>query len=151
DASGSVSCLGSNAAGQLGVDGTQNRSTPAPVAGLVADKLLAGASHTCARRVDGTMLCWGSNQFGQLGTGGTASRSKPLEVTALAGKVAHLATGANHTCAQTPEGELWCWGDNRYGQLGLGDRVQRTAPVKLGGVLDASAKVFCGGGHSCAI
>jgi alpha-tubulin suppressor-like RCC1 family protein len=151
DASGSVACLGSNASGQLGVDGPQNRPTPVQVEGLVADKLLAGVSHTCARRPDGTMLCWGSNVFGQLGTGDSVSRSKPLEVTALAGRVARLATGANHTCAQTPEGELWCWGDNRYGQLGLGDRANRSSPAKLPGALDASSKVFAGGGHSCAI
>jgi alpha-tubulin suppressor-like RCC1 family protein len=151
DAKGAVSCLGDDASGQLGVDGPQNYSSPTVVAGLNADKLVAGASHTCARRTDGTMLCWGSNAFGQLGTGDSVSRSKPMEVTALAGRVAHLATGANHTCGQTPEGELWCWGDNRYGQLGLGDRTSRPSPVKLAGALDPSAKVFTGGGHSCAI
>jgi alpha-tubulin suppressor-like RCC1 family protein len=151
DASGAVACAGNDASGQLGVDGPQNHATPVVVQGLVADKLVAGANHTCARRPDATMLCWGSNVFGQLGTGDTVSRATPSGVKDLAGRVARLATGANHTCAQTPEGELWCWGDNRYGQLGTGDRTNRASPTKLAGPLDASSKVFAGGGHSCAI
>jgi alpha-tubulin suppressor-like RCC1 family protein len=97
------------------------------------------------------MLCWGANDYGQLGDGTTTSRPTPGEVTALAGRVAHLAAGASHSCAQTPEGELYCWGDNRYGQLGTGDRTNQPLPKKVVGSADASAKVFAGGAHSCAI
>jgi alpha-tubulin suppressor-like RCC1 family protein len=151
DAAGSVICLGNDSSGQVGTDGPQNKKDPFTIPGLVADKLVAGATHTCVRRSDATMLCWGGNVYGQLGTGTTTPTSHPTEVKELLGRVARFATGANHTCAQTPDGELWCWGDNRYGQLGLGDRGNRLSPTKLPGSNDASAKVFAGGGHSCAI
>jgi hypothetical protein len=35
--------------------------------------IVAGSSHTCALRNDGSVVCWGNNGFGQLGTGSTAN------------------------------------------------------------------------------
>jgi alpha-tubulin suppressor-like RCC1 family protein len=35
--------------------------------------IVAGSSHTCALRSDGSVVCWGYNGFGQLGTGSTAN------------------------------------------------------------------------------
>jgi alpha-tubulin suppressor-like RCC1 family protein len=150
-ADNSLACFGNNAFGQVGVDGPNNQPKPLVIPGLVVDKIATGANHTCARRPDATMLCWGQNTYGQLGDGTTASRSKPVEVSALTGQVAHLAAGANHTCAQTAPGDLYCWGDNRYGQLGTGDRTSQLVPTRVSGTADASAKVFAGGEHSCAI
>ena len=35
--------------------------------------------------------------------------------------LAQLKGGSRHVCARTRAGEVWCWGDNAFGQLGLGD------------------------------
>jgi serine/threonine-protein kinase len=150
-ADGSIACFGNDASGQVGRDGPKSQPVPFVVPGLVADKIVTGGSHTCARRPDGTMLCWGANDYGQLGNGSTTATAQPTEVLALAKRVVRLAAGANHTCAQTSEGELHCWGDNRYGQLGTGDRTRTLEPKKVSGTADAASKVFAGGGHSCAI
>jgi len=40
------------------------------------------------------------------------------------GNVLELSAGAQHACATFDDGELRCWGDNRYGQIG---QVPRTA------------------------
>lgn len=89
------------------------------------------------------VACWGYNDHGQLGTGfatraddrkyGTLREYNeiPDEVTRLSqfsavenglllpdDKVAHLAAGHCHTCALTLLGSLFCWGCNKFGQVG---------------------------------
>ena len=47
--------------------------------------------------------------------------NKPQEVPALAGYfVEDIATGAEHTVVLTSAGDVWVWGNNSDGQLGLG-------------------------------
>lgn len=36
-----------------------------------------------------------------------------------------------HTCGIRTDHTLWCWGDNPYGQLGLGDTRDRDHPVRV--------------------
>ena len=43
--------------------------------------------------------------------------------------------------------ELWCWGQNNYGQLGLGDDSNRNLPTKVNAV-DHVTKIGLGNYHS---
>ena len=45
-------------------------------------------------------------------------RSQYRALSALTG-VRQLAAGENHSCALVDNGSLWCWGRNRYDQLGI--------------------------------
>ena len=36
-----------------------------------------------------------------------------------------------HTCATRTDGSAWCWGSNRYGQLGDGTFTTRLTPVQV--------------------
>lgn len=61
-----------------------------------------------------------------------------------------VATGAGHSCALRPSGDLECWGDNRAGQLGDGSTRsrERSGPVRgIRGLIDVQA----GRAHTCAI
>ncbi|MFN8074221.1 MAG: hypothetical protein U0Q15_02235 [Kineosporiaceae bacterium] len=63
-----------------------------------------------------------------------------------------LDGGDQHTCAvRSDDASLWCWGDNSYGQLGLGttDTVVRTTPVRVG--TDRWSQVTAGARHTCAV
>jgi alpha-tubulin suppressor-like RCC1 family protein len=61
--------------------------------------------------------CWGANDRGQVGDGTTIDRRAPVPVAGLPHATA-IDCGGEHTCA-VAGGELYCWGDNRYGQLGV--------------------------------
>lgn len=65
------------------------------------------------------------------------------------------ASGANHTCAQTYSGSVWCWGNNTSGQLGnqLTTSASTAQQVKTldGTVLRDVTHISVGANHSCAI
>ena len=121
---GTLWCWGYNTDGELG-DGTTDSPKPWAVRvsalGTTVAEVAAGDGHTCARKQDVTLWCWGDNAHGELGDGTTASpKPSPVQVSALDTSVAQVAAGSYHTCAIKQDGTLWCWGDNQYGQLGIG-------------------------------
>ena len=71
--------------------------------------------------------------------------------------IVHLAYGSGpHVVALTSSGEIYSWGHNGYGQLGLGTGVttgQGTIPRKLSGSFSGIkiASVACGGHHTVAV
>lgn len=85
-------------------------------------------SHTCALRNDRTVWCWGSDRWGRLGFVPTDEMFErlgapvfvPRRVDPLANKpVTAIAAGADHTCALLEDGQVYCWGYNWNGQLGI--------------------------------
>ena len=43
-----------------------------------------------------------------------------------------LSAGRLHTCGVTPEGLVYCWGLNSFGELGDGTTIDRNVPVQVG-------------------
>jgi alpha-tubulin suppressor-like RCC1 family protein len=65
---------------------------------------------------------------------------------------ASVALGASHTCVVTDAGGVLCWGANASGQLGVGDTLDRLAPVDVPLAGGASAvAIAAGAGHTCAV
>lgn len=118
-----------------------------------AMEITAGRSHVCALDEDGGVWCWGSNDRGQLGFDPTKEPITRPVLVAL-GETARAVTAGNaHSCALLPQGTVKCWGDNTYGQLGLGARTKSitakdTEYVLLGEPADV---IFAGGDHTCAV
>ena len=142
-AGGAAFCWGANGYGQLGAGSAAVRSSapmavtlPTGVTGFT--KLFAGEYHTCGIANTGVAYCWGRNTSGQLGDGTTTNANAPV---AVAGGLAFrsLATGELHTCGvvgtatsggtQASAGVIFCWGDNEYGQLGIGTTGSNGVPV----------------------
>jgi len=157
-ASGSMWCWGANTYGQLGLGDTDSRDVPTELAGTWSN-LTPGTDgeHTCAIQAEqirtrGTLWCWGNNDEGQLGTGDRIYRDVPTQV-GHSDKWYALGAGFRHTCATVRAGHgaqlLYCWGDNRFGQLGIGTRDRQKTPARVDGTPWVSP---AGGyGHTCAI
>ena len=101
------------------------------------------------------MYCWGSRGNGALGTGiGGGVNANPQRVGgALDGKtVTEISAGISHTCALA-EGTVYCWGWNRYGQVGDGTTSDRGTPRAVGGVLAGGTvtSMSAGARHTCAV
>ena len=75
--------------------------------------------------------------------------------------VVTMALGARHTCALLDHGQMKCWGDNTYGQLGVGGNALRLGdePAEMGDSLPALdfgpqravTAIAAGPSHTCAI
>lgn len=122
----------------------------------------AGQSHTCGLRVDRSAWCWGRNtgQEGDdgypLGIPGASLVESPERVDSSTPWLT-LSTDTFHTCALDAKHDLWCWGRNQEGQLGLDDTTSRPTPVLVrSGVTSTDAGRFFGciadvaGGVLCA-
>jgi alpha-tubulin suppressor-like RCC1 family protein len=131
----SLWCWGQNSLGQLGIGSFTNQSRPQRVTSPAQagwSSVAAGGFYTCATRSDGTLWCWGSSEAGQLGPGNTTDEDLPQQVTtpAQAGW-ASVAAGGDTTCATRDDGTLWCWGDNGWGQLGIGNTTEQDLPQQV--------------------
>lgn len=125
---GSVTCWGSNSTGESGDGATFTKHlSPVAVKGL-RDNVIAmdtGSNHVCAILADHTVQCWGKNVNGQLGNNVDLSKqknktsNKPVDVVELS-SIEQLSLGGDSSCARKSDGQILCWGDDTYGQLGDG-------------------------------
>lgn len=134
-------CWGRNGSGQLG-DGTTNDSTvPVQVErhsgvlqGRIDTEIAVGDSFACTISSN-EVYCWGANSLGELGNGTTTDSRYPVKVdhsTGLAGKTLTEIVATESTACVVASGEVYCWGESNYGQLGIGVRgTTRTRPVRV--------------------
>ena len=61
-----------------------------------------------------------------------------------------VTAGARHTCGWTETGNVWCWGENLYGQIGDGTSSNQPEPVQVTG-LSGVVQVEAGAAHTCAV
>ena len=125
-------------------------NAPRQGAGHVWLTTSAGYGHTCGIRTDRTLWCWGDNGYGQLGMGDYIHRWRAPTQIGTDTDWAHVESGGAYTCGIRTDRTLWCWGDNRYGQLGLGDTNPHVVPVRVGTDTDW-ADLDAGGSHTCGI
>jgi alpha-tubulin suppressor-like RCC1 family protein len=84
--------------------------------------------------------CACRGDFGRLGHGDCNDVFIPQAIDALAGKrVLRMACGDTHTLAVTASGELFSFGRNQNGQLGLGTTSDAITPQPVEALKVASA------------
>jgi len=100
---------------------------PSPYAALMTSPVSAGDFNTCALLDDQSVKCWGGrNDHGQLGYDyPNKFWSQPKRAADLRRKATAISAGRHHFCAILDNKSVKCWGENMYGQLGLGDTNDR--------------------------
>ncbi|CAB5135926.1 unnamed protein product [Rhizophagus irregularis] len=124
--------------------------------------VVCGENHSLALTRDGEVFSWGSGRFGQLGHGEfTNSLEKPTSIEFFQGlRVKEIACGGFHSAVITDSGDLYTFGWNHFGRLGISSgkdsMVNCAEPslIEFGGENDIELnvlKVACGSAHTVAI
>lgn len=106
---------------------------PPPTVGV--REVRASEADTCVLADDGNVVCWGSRRGGVLGLaiGSESCRCSEgplccqgddepvIPIPSLGGPVVELTLGRTHACALLEGGIARCWGEGRFGALGLGN------------------------------
>ena len=142
DADSNVWTWGAGTNGTLGNGSTDDSSYPVlvltagpgnqgvPLGGV--DEVACGSSGFCiALARYGTVFGWGSNTFSQLGipAGGALSIATPIPIPA--GGIDAIAAGAAHGIAHSQDGNVYGWGYNGRGQLGIGSSGVAQLPTAM--------------------
>jgi hypothetical protein len=152
---GAVSCWGDNMFGQIGDGSTMPRNVPTPTLALAhpAVDIAAGGRATCAVLDDGRVQCWGENSNGELGIGTVDSSPHPMpQIVPSITDAVEVALSTGNACARRAGGEVVCWGDNHFDELGIGTGTcvtQRPSPGPVG-TLPPAVELAGGLSHVCA-
>ena len=97
-----------------------------------------GYGNTITLKEDGTVWATGKNDYGQLGVGDTTNRNTSVQVkideNTYLENVIKIDVTDNTTIALTKKGEVYAWGKNEFGELGLGDRTYRSYATRVKGI-----------------
>ncbi|MGE0787305.1 MAG: RCC1 domain-containing protein [Sandaracinaceae bacterium] len=139
---GEIECWGGNGFGNGGMGTTRDAGVPQLVdlqsdgQPVLAQHLFCHTSNCCAVArddgEDGYLYCWGRNENGQVGNGTIAAGGQftPTRLAVRPGWRGYSA-GRGHSCAVRTTGDVYCWGANDRGQLGLGHRERRLRPTRV--------------------
>jgi len=124
---GQVYGWGQNPAGQAGKSPFGLVTTPTLIASL-SNVIRVGTAGVASFALDanGDIWSWGSNGTGAGARGAGGNTAVPVKLTTVAGPFVELGLGRNFGFAVHANGNLYGWGVNTDGQLGLGDFVNRT-------------------------
>uniref|UniRef100_A0A5S6R5D2 RCC1-like domain-containing protein n=1 Tax=Trichuris muris TaxID=70415 RepID=A0A5S6R5D2_TRIMR len=149
--------------GVLGHGNEMNLSVPRRIdalAKVTVTSISAGYAHCGVLTEDGFLYTFGKGDDGALGFGSDLkNKLEPCWVHRLAHLVIVNVScskddGKGHTLALSQRGEVFVWGSNTYGKLGLDGVKSRNEPVKLSKHLfqgRAVVKLCAGNVHNVAI
>lgn len=147
DSEKNVYAWGFNNYGQLGVGKNDNNiNVPTKLAGETKwKKIAAGEFHALGLSDSNEIFVWGRNTTGQLGLGYNSSSKNSTPIKIEGNTWTDIACGNMFSGATNSSGELYTWGLNNYGQLGIGNTSSRNQPTKVN--LDSVSLISFGGYH----
>lgn len=146
-ADGTCYAWGNDYQGLLGLGSPASTHTPAVIPGILVNKVASRAAmnganarygHTLFLLKNGTVRAAGYNLYGQLGDGTTTNQSTPVAVSGLS-NIVDVGIGGGDIAwswAVTADKQIWLWGFNGHGGLGVGDTTNRNVPIQPVGWFD---------------
>ncbi len=136
----------------LGLDQDPPPNGGVPVDTVTFRSVDQGSLHACGLVLGNFGYCWGNNTSGQLGSSDQLSHAVPTAVAQGSVEYIQIDAGGSFTCALSAAQDAYCWGQNQFGQLGIG--AAQTPPAiapeaVLGGKKFTSISV--GGVHVCGL
>uniref|UniRef100_A0A0E0FVP4 Uncharacterized protein n=1 Tax=Oryza nivara TaxID=4536 RepID=A0A0E0FVP4_ORYNI len=158
-----------------------NKSAEAQISKVMGNCVKAiacGGRHSAVVTDSGALLTFGWGLYGQCGQGNTDDVLSPTCVSSILGvkmqdigaglwhttvpklvdasslenkNARAVSCGARHSAIITDEGEVFCWGWNKYGQLGLGDSMDRNVPCSVPVDAYHPLNVSCGWWHTLVL
>ena len=122
-------------------------------AGLAAVSIPGTAAPASAAAALAAPGIWGMglNDAGELGNGNTALQRTPVQAAATPAAAAQISQGGRVSGAVLANGQLATWGDNSFGELGLGPGpANETVPTVVPG-LAGMVQVSMGYGFALAV
>lgn len=142
-----VISFGNNDKGQLGSKVFMGIHKP-KIMSSFKFKDISISKHGISIGWDDRVWCWGDNKDGKLGLGITRGIQKPsllkLENNIYA-RVKCASTGSKHSAIIDVNNNVWTFGNNHSGQLGLEDKNNRNRPNQIIGF--KAQQVSCGEFH----
>ena len=100
-------------------------SRPKRLDSLILESIVdvsAAKYHALAVTKEGTVYSWGNGRSGKLGNGTENSHPEPVLIASLLKqRVTKIAASENHSLVLTDRGQVFAFGSDRFGQLGLGN------------------------------
>jgi len=143
--------------GKLGHGNEAGHSTPKRVeglAGLVVQHIACGSRHTAIVTSNGALYTWGDKENGVAGHGDIEGHQyTPKLLDKLSSKnVVQLSACGFHTGCLTDTGELFTWGEGKFGRLGHGGERNCHSPKLVETLVGKMPRqVSCGGFHTAVV